>query len=202
MVHGRKQSALERGCPLAFLFYKTRSLDGPATGTLPTGLTLEFWRPQWLRPLPRGFGPLPFLGHSLLHFLGIFRSRDFAIVIIREGDAEVHHTCLFPAYFRFPFMDSGDLQAAGIWTRPDHRGQGLGGLALQEAFRRHPGRTFWYMVRQDNRPSIRLAEKSGFQFAGRGDKFPLPGLAALGLAVLGTYRITEGLNPRPGQRDG
>lgn len=183
---------------MTFLFYQNRSPGEPAPGGLPAGLALEFWRPRWSRPLPAGFGPLPFLGHSLLHFLRIFRSPDFAIVIIREGDAEVHHTCLFPAYFRFPFMAPGDLQAAGIWTRPDHRGRGLGGLALQEAFRRHPGRTFWYMVRRDNQPSIRLAEKNGFQFAGRGDKFPLPGLAALGLAVLGTYRITHGVDPRPG----
>jgi RimJ/RimL family protein N-acetyltransferase len=167
----------------------------PAPAPLPPGFTLELWRPGRLRLRPRGLPALPFLVWGWWHALRVFRSRDYAIVLIFEGEALVHRTCLLPAHFRFPFMGPGDLQTAGIWTHPDRRGAGLGLVALREILRRceDPSRTLWYMVREDNLPSIRLAEKAGFHRWGRGGK-----RAWLGLGALGRYRITEG----PGQLDG
>jgi ribosomal protein S18 acetylase RimI-like enzyme len=81
-------------------------------------------------------------------------------------------------------MRPGDLQAAAIWTHPEFRGLGLGRRALEQALGlwRRPDRLMWYMVRQDNAASIRLAEKAGFRLAGRGEK--------RGLA----YRIQEGFS--------
>ena len=83
-------------------------------------------------------------------------------------------------------MGPGDLQAAGIWTHPDHRGRGLARLALQELTGRlvHSDRHLWYLAREDNRASIGLAERSGFRLAGRGRK-------RVGLGPLGAFRITE-----------
>ena len=162
----------------------------PGLAPLPPGLTLELWRPGRLRLRPRGLPALPFLVWGWWHLLRVFRSRDYAMVLIREGDALVHRTCLLPAHFRFPFMRPGDLQAAGIWTRPDKRGLGLALVALGELFRRYQG-TLWYMVREDNHPSIRLAEKAGFRCWGRGRKRFSPGLG-----LLGRFEITEGLQAR------
>jgi RimJ/RimL family protein N-acetyltransferase len=125
--------------------------------------------------------------------LRLFRSRDYAIVLIHEGDTLVHRTCLLPAHFRFPFMKPGELQTAGIWTRPDKRGLGLGLMAMRAVFQRleDPGRTLWYMVREDNHASIRLAEKAGFRLWGRGGKRVSPGLG-----LLGKYHIIEGSGTR------
>ena len=153
---------------------------------LPAGLTLQVWRPGWLNLVPRGFPAYPFVFWGLFHLLRVFANRDYAILILREGCAPVHRTCLVPAHFRFPFMGPGDLQAAGIWTRPDHRGHGLALLALQELTARlaPSDRILWYLVREDNHASIRLAERSGFRLAGRG-------LKQAGLGPLGAFRITE-----------
>ncbi|MDR3670101.1 MAG: GNAT family N-acetyltransferase [Holophaga sp.] len=176
---------------MPFLFFKKIMSGDPGPASLPAGFTLEVWRPGRLRLRlrPRGFPALPFLVWGCWHFLRVFRSRDYAIVLIYQGEALVHRTCLLPAHFRFPFMRPGELQAAGIWTRPDRRGLGLGLVALGELSRRIRG-TLWYMVREDNLPSIRLAEKAGFLRWGRGLK-----RVSLG-GPLGCYEITEGLQAR------
>jgi RimJ/RimL family protein N-acetyltransferase len=178
------------------LFNRALSPD-PAPGALPAGLTLACWRPGPLRMRPAGLPAMPFLVWGWWHALGVFRSRDYAIVQIFDGDALVHRTCLLPAHFRFPFMARGDIQAAGIWTRPDLRGRGLGLAALREVLQRcqGPGRTLWYLAREQNPASIRLAEKAGFRLWGLGLKPAWPGLGPLG-----AYRVTEVTGPwtRPG----
>ena len=162
--------------------------DAPAA-PLPAGLTLAFWRPGWFRLRPGGFPAMPFLIWGWCHALRVFHSRDYAIVLIFEGGTLVHRTCLLPAHFRFPFMRAGELQAAGIWTHPDKRGAGLALLALRAVCQRmeDPGRTLWYMVRENNAASIRLAQKAGFQVWGRGRK-----VFARGLGLPGVFSITEG----------
>ena len=174
-----------------YLFYKRPLLPGPPTQPLAPGLTLAFWRPSGTRLWPRGFAPSPFLLWGLFHVLRVFATRDYAMVLIFHGSTLVHRTCLLPAHYRFPFMRPGDLQAAGIWTHPDKRGTGLGLVALQEAAWRlqNPERVLWYMVREDNQPSIRLAEKGGFHLWGQGAK-----VALLGIGLLGAFTITEGPN--------
>jgi RimJ/RimL family protein N-acetyltransferase len=125
--------------------------------------------------------------------LRVFATRDYAILLIFQGERVVHRTCLLPAHFRFPFMGPGDLQAAGIWTAPEHRGTGLGQVALEAILQRleDPARTLWYMVRADNHASIRLAQKAGFQLWGRGLK-----RARLGLGPLGRFDITTETDPQ------
>jgi GNAT superfamily N-acetyltransferase len=159
-----------------FLFFHTPLDPGSPTGSpaprdLP-GFTFEAWRPGLRQLRPAGFPAQPFLAWGLFHHLRLFASRDYRILALRAGGALVHRTCLLPAHFRFPFMRPGDLQAAAIWTRPDCRGLGLGQLMLERALElsRRPGRLMWYMVREDNPASIRLAEKAGFLLAGRGGK--------------------------------
>jgi RimJ/RimL family protein N-acetyltransferase len=172
---------------ISYLFFKKTLTPGPKLSPLPQGLTLAFWHPGRFRLRPRGFPARPFLVWGWCHLLGAFASRDYAIVLIYEGETLVHRTCLLPAHFRFPFMAPGDLQAAGIWTHPKQRGRGLGLAALRAVFHQFQGsgRTLWYMVREDNPASIRLAEKAGFQPWGRGRK----------LSWLGVFRLSEA--PRP-----
>ena len=178
---------------MPYLFYKQDRKPQKVLVPIPAGMTLEFWRPKLWRPLPGGFPPHPFLLFYLLHFLGIFTSRNYGIVIIRKDGQELHHTALVPAYFRFPFMKPNDLQIMCVWTKEDCRGTGVGFLGLQEAMKwvQDPDLTFWYMVMDTNTLSIRLAEKAGFQYSGRASKAPLPGLGRLKINLLGIYLNNE-----------
>jgi RimJ/RimL family protein N-acetyltransferase len=129
---------------------------------------------------------MPFLAWSLFHGLGVFRTRDYALLLIHRDGRLVHRTCLLPAHFRFPFMAPGDLQAAGIWTDPGQRGQGLATLAMAHllAHLGGPARTLWYLTRLDNLESIHLAEKCGYLLAGRVVRQP-----RWGSRLLATFRL-------------
>ena len=98
----------------------------------------------------------------------------------------IHRSGIFPGYFRFPFMAADDLQIGDTWTQPEYRGQGLATFAIQkiaEAFRK-PGRTFWYVVEQENRASIRAVEKAGFEMLGEGNRTKRFGIRALGAYII------------------
>jgi RimJ/RimL family protein N-acetyltransferase len=178
-----------------YLFLKRTSRPDPVSAVLPPGFRLVFWRPGF-RLRPWGFPARPFLLWGLWHRLKVYATPDYGMALIYEGAQLVHRTCLLPAHFRFPFMVRGDLQTAGIWTRPDRRGMGLALVALQGSLRRmaDPERTLWYMVREDNQPSLRLAEKGGFQLFGRGRKLP-----SRAFGLLGAFQITEVHDGRPPQ---
>jgi GNAT superfamily N-acetyltransferase len=173
---------------MVYLFYKTRVTFQPPPADLEPGLALEVWRPTLGRPVRLGLPLVPFGVWSLYHFLGVFATRDYFLVLIRHRARLVHRTCVFPAHYRFPFMAAQDLQAGGIWTAPPWRGRGLGLAALREVFGRPEcrGRTLWYMVREDNPASIRLAEKAGLLRWGRGGR-----TTRWGRGPLGRYQVTE-----------
>ena len=171
-----------------YLFYKVRMTPPAPAPELPGEVTLEVWRPTLGRPVVRELPAVPFAVWSLFHFLRVFATRDYFLVLVRHGGRLVHCTGVFPAHYRFPFMAPRDLQAAGLWTDPAWRGRGLGLAALAEVFRRPEcqGRTLWYMVREDNPASIGLAEKAGLQRWGRGGREPRGGLG-----LLARYRVAR-----------
>jgi RimJ/RimL family protein N-acetyltransferase len=181
---------------LKYLFFKRNISPMPDPLERPADLSVELWRPRPAQPLSPVLPVFPFGAWSLLHLLGVFATREYAVLLIRQGGRVVNRLCLFPAYYRFPFMAAGDLQLAGLWTDPEYRGQGLGYLAVQEALRRlaNPERVLWYLAREGNTPSIRLAEKARFRLAGFGERQD-----ALGLRVLGRFQMTrEAVIPETG----
>lgn len=148
-------------------FLREGAGDGPGPGA---GLGVEVWRPTLFRPLRAGLPLVPFAAWSAFHFGRVFSTRDYRIVLLAGPEGPVHRTCLLPAHFRFPFMAPGDLQAAALWTREDLRGRGIALAGLRAALATTGGGRVWYMVREDNLPSIRLAEKAGFRFHARGGR--------------------------------
>jgi RimJ/RimL family protein N-acetyltransferase len=87
-----------------------------------------------------------------------------------DGNKIIHRSTVSPGYFRFPFMQRNDLIINNIWTSPEYRGKKLAPFAIRkiaELFRL-PGRVFWYVVNEDNRSSIKVAEEAGFLRLGEG----------------------------------
>jgi hypothetical protein len=126
---------------------------------------------------------------SLFHRLGVFKSKDYCIVLVRDREgAVVHRSHVFPPFFRFPFMERTDMQVGDTLTEPEHRCKKLAECALAfavEAFK-NEGRAVWYVVHEENAPSIRVARKVGFELVGRGVR-----TKRLGVRFLGAYKIVE-----------
>ena len=142
----------------------------------------RLWRPSLFAVKPAGLPLMPFVVWWIFHQLRVFANRDYGIFVVYDGLRLIHRSCIFPRYFRFPFMSKDDLQIGDTWTDPSYRGQGLAKFGLQEAVRQsgQPGRRFWYVVDDDNAPSINVVETAGFTANGEVRRTRRCGLRLLG----------------------
>jgi RimJ/RimL family protein N-acetyltransferase len=133
----------------------------------------EVWRPSLLEMKPNGLPMYPFIVWWVFHQFGIFSNKNYHIYLIYANDGSlIHRSCVFPKYFRFPFMINEDLQIGDTYTEEGYRGRGLAKIVLQNIVSNHEkfnGR-LWYVVEDDNLPSIKVVEKSGFERYGVGER--------------------------------
>jgi RimJ/RimL family protein N-acetyltransferase len=171
-----------------YLFYvmDSQALEAAANAVGDPG-NLEEWSPSLWKLLPPDAPFYPFCIWWVFHQLRIFKNRDYRVVFIREGDRVIHRTCLLPAFFRFPIMQPTDLNVA-TWTLAGHRRKGLATRTLQMAIERlsRPQRNIWYVTKETNLPSIRLAESMGFSLLGQGRRVSEFGFRILGHFILET----------------
>lgn len=146
----------------------------------------RLWRPGIADIVPSGIPMIPFGAWWALHQLHVFANRDYCLSLIYHDGILVHRSCVFPPYFRFPFMGKHDLQIGDTWTDDKHRGRNLAVFAMQKTVELLgvPGRRFWYVTTDFNRPSIRVAEKTGFSLAGKGRRVSRCGIRQLGAFVI------------------
>ena len=140
------------------------------------------WRPTALEIVPNGVALLPFGVWWAMHNLHIFSNKDYGLYLIYDGHNLIHLSVITPRYFRFPFMGKEDLQIGDTWTMPDYREKGLASFAIQKIVElyKKPGRRIWYVVEEDNIPSIRAVEKAGFVKYGVGTRRKRIGMALFG----------------------
>ncbi|WP_370634973.1 GNAT family N-acetyltransferase [Roseivivax sp. GX 12232] len=150
---------------------------------------MRLWRPGDAPPGPDIFIGRAHLAYIAFHRLGIFANPDYSALCLDDDSGRpLHVSCIFPRYFRFPFMAADDLQIGATHTEPDARGRGLAQRALIEAVRRlaRPGRAFWYLTEATNVASCAVVEKAGFDWVGSGARIP-----RLGIGALSAYRLTR-----------
>jgi RimJ/RimL family protein N-acetyltransferase len=129
--------------------------------------TYRLWRPSWRRLVPPGLPRRRFVAW-LQHYLHIYRNRDYSVLYIMDRQVIVHRSCVLPANFRIPYMQPEDVEILMTFTHEAYRNQGLAQAGLRRVLTlmRKPGRQFWYVVREDNLPSIAVCKKMGFSLVG------------------------------------
>ena len=173
---------------LEHLFYKFDSSDGSQLKNVVIDANFfpVLWKPTASKILPAGVSWLPFAVWWAMHNFHIFANRDYSLYLIYDRNNLVHRSVITPRYFRFPFMAREDLQIGDTWTMPEYRGKGLASFAIQKIVESHkkPGRRFWYVVEENNSPSIRVIEKMGFLKYGVGTR-----RKRIGMALFGFFEI-------------
>jgi RimJ/RimL family protein N-acetyltransferase len=152
------------------------------------GLRTVLWRPSAAEITPPGVNGAAFKAWWVFHQLRIFANREYALLLMYDGERLVHRSGIYPRYFRFPFMGDRDLQIGDTWTDPEYRSQGLAQAAVVHIARSfsRPGRTLWYLAESDNEASVRVIERLGFKFVGAGER-----TRPLGIRALGQFRLTS-----------
>jgi RimJ/RimL family protein N-acetyltransferase len=92
-------------------------------------------------------------------------------------------------------MSADDLQVGNTWTDPAHRNRGIATFAIQKILelQKKPLRDFWYVVEENNIPSIRVIENAGFTKVGEGIRTKRFGAKAFGAYVIQAH-VNRGLN--------
>jgi len=79
-------------------------------------------------------------------------------------------------------MNKEDLQIGDVWTDPLFRGKGIARIAIINVLCSFSNndKVFWYIVEDTNKPSVKVAEKIGFELVGYGKRFSRFGSSLLG----------------------
>lgn len=166
------------------LFYvkdlSTPKYDIPA---LPEGYEFEFWRPRFNKMKPAELPWMPFGVWWLFHIFHLFANRRYALFLIRREGRLVHRSCIFPGFFRFPFMAFADLQVGDTWTAEEDRNKGLAEFALRKIVHDYAQNSrVWYLAEEGNEASIRVPRKCEFQLYAEGER-----RKRYGFSILGSY---------------
>jgi len=168
------------------LFFAARAGDAMAIAPDAGRYHARLWRPSIREVVPPGLPRLPYAVWWIMHFLRVFRSSGYCVLLVDDTGELVHRCLVTPAWFRFPFMAREDLQIGDVWTRQDRRRQGLAAFGISQILRLEPSkeRRYWYLTAAENTASVRTAQRSGFLLAGRGRRTSTWGIRALGRYLL------------------
>lgn len=170
-----------------YLFYRRARTAVPEPDL--AGFEVSVWRPSWTSVRPPGLGGKRWPVWWLFDRLFVFRRRWYAVLTIRDAaGVVVHHSALFPRFFRFPSVAADEIQIGDVWTDPEKRGQGLAktGIFGLAAIADPAARCIWYITEDTNETSRAAAEACGFVVAGKGSR-----QSRFGLGVLGKYEMTS-----------
>jgi hypothetical protein len=153
----------------------------------PEGAVLEIWQPKPTKLRPRGLTFLPYVVWWLFHYCGVFGSADYRVFLLREDGRIIHRSCLFPSFFRFPFMSRDDLQVGDVWTAAERRRHGVSTWMLKQILALQPQKVVWFLCDASNSASAALARSAGMELHGVGRREPRFGVAILGRFVIRSF---------------
>ena len=127
-------------------------------------------------------------------FWFLFTKRKYKIVyVINKKNEIIHYSHILPKLFKFPFMQSNDLEIGPCWTSKEYRGRGIYPFILKYIVEKlsQDNRRFWIFAHEDNNPSIKGIRKSGFRFVGKGTKSKVFGIYSKFGGQVSTFDIGE-----------
>lgn len=172
---------------LKVLYYKYTA-NKETLSNVDTKWSVEQWQPSLFSIKPKGLPIYPFLIWWCFYYLKIFRNKNYFIFLVRDKERVVHRTCVFPPFFRFPFMSKGDVQVGDILTVAEYRGKGLASyvLSMAKKLTNLSEGGVWYVVENDNAISQKVARNNGFRLFGSGEK-----KVVFSLNILSRYIINK-----------
>ncbi len=102
--------------------------------------------------------------HVIIYlFWFLFTKGQYRIIYVKKDNTIIHYTHILPKFFKFPFMNSKDLEIGPSWTDELYRGKGIFPAVMIYAIQyfKEKERTFYAFAHVDNEPSQKAILKAG-----------------------------------------
>lgn len=156
---------------------------------LPQNYKLKIFKPKLFDVYPYGLKDKSFLFWWLMYFLNLFKNRHrYKVYVVYSDDKPVHYSVLLPWHYKYSFMDYNDIQIGPCFTDKHYRGTGLAKATINKIMLEELGanNNLWYITRSNNKASVKLIEKVGFNKTGEGYRRNI-----LGIKLLGKFKINK-----------
>ena len=136
-----------------------------------TNYDVSIWKPSLVNIYPPNKN-FRYVIYWLFHWLKVFRNKRYASGMILDGEKMVSSLLVVPTHFKWPFMGKDDVQFTYVMTNSEYRGRGLAKKMIQIMISElnHDVDSFWYVTDTENKASISVAEKLGFEFVGYAER--------------------------------
>jgi ribosomal protein S18 acetylase RimI-like enzyme len=133
--------------------------------------SVSIWKPSLVKIHPPNKS-IKYLFYWLFHFFKVFHNEHYSSGLLLDNGKIVSSLLVVPAHFKWPFMGGDDVQFTYVLTNPKYRGKGLAKKTIQHMISELSSSvdTFWYVTDTENKASIKVAEKLGFEFAGYAER--------------------------------
>lgn len=135
--------------------------------------SFKIWKPTMYKIMPKGIpSKKSFFFWWLFYFPKLFTKSSYSIFTVYCGKKLVHYSLISPKCFKFPFMETIDIQIGPCWTHDRHRRKGIASYVITEILKlyKKKNRKFWYITREENKASGRVIVKVGFIEYGKGTR--------------------------------
>lgn len=123
-------------------------------------ITLKFGK-LYVEDEKRSFGTTL----SRLRFALLSKNRA-RIFYVRDGSRVVHTSYVIPKCRKFPFLNKNDFEIGPCYTDKEYRGLGIYPQVLKHIIINGEGTTYYMIVSDTNKSSIRGVQKAGFEICG------------------------------------
>jgi len=146
--------------------------------------------PSLFKPIPQGirYNPIFYLWALFYSFIWKFQKKNYELHLLYHNQTLVHYSVVLPKNYRFPFMNSQDIEIGPCWTHQDHRGQHLYSYVLNKIVNRFKNKkvSVWMICDTENVLSQKGILRTGFKIVGYGRRTKI-----LGLRLLGKYKLEK-----------
>ena len=120
------------------------------------------WKASFMKFRPEG---IKFSWLWVLYYFWFLFDKNYEGLLLFDINKKlVHSLFLIPNYFRFPFMEKNSLQVSNVWTSKECRNTGVATAALKFIIKKKNSKKIWFLCREDNLASARIAEKAGLTY--------------------------------------
>ncbi len=97
-------------------------------------------------------------------FWFLFTKGHYRIIYVKKDNSIIHYTHILPKFFKFPFMNTNDLEIGPSWTDEAYRGKGIfpAVLAYVALCWKEEKRTFYAFTNIENHSSQKAILKADF----------------------------------------